>query len=259
MPIAEKTDPRAYFADTSPNGGQGEKMDELKSQCGWVVDGIDSIVEKVTGWSLREELLKDLAGDFVTIGSMQVAWSDNVTPAIQAVADNYSSLADQIEGQWTGETIDAAVKTLRNVSEKHAHTAEGTKLIAECLGNIINISIAAGQIVAMAINVISDIVTQILADAATPVIGWAAGAIEAPGDACKIINWIHKGLEAIEKIRKAITEAAPILKRLPEILKTIAEITKVIKTIAQVGAIDAQGHAASKLGGLGHAAFGSGA
>lgn len=259
MPVAEKTDPRPYFADTNPNGGQGKAMDDLKSQCGWVVDGIDSVVTKITGWSLREALLKELAGDFVTIGSMQVAWRDNVTPAIQAVADNYSSLADQVEAQWTGEMIDAAVKTLRDVSEKHGHTAEGAGLIAECLDNIINISIAAGQIVAMAISVISDIVTQILADAATPIIGWAAGAIEAPGDAYKVIKWIHKGLEAIEKIRKAITEAAPILKRLPEILKTIAEITKVISTIAQVGAVGAQSDAASHLGGLGNAAFGSGA
>lgn len=224
MTISEVYDPSTAVAGGLPDGGMGDYIESLKDDCGFLIEKIDWAVEMVTSWSLLEALFKPLAGDFQTISGMQQGWG-NVGAALGAVGDNYESLSSQLPAVWTGEAAAAGQARLRDIADMHQQQVEATGQIQEQLGHVIEVSKATAEVVAAAVNFINDVITEILIDAAAGPLGWVKGSISAPGKAKKIIDLIHRGLTAIEKLTAAAKAAVTVLKYANAGLAALSGIT----------------------------------
>jgi hypothetical protein len=209
--IAETYDSSAPVALGRPDGGMGDYIEGLKDDCGFIIPKIDWAVEKLTGWSLLEALLVKIAGDFNAVASMQLGWGQ-VGLALEQTGANYEGLAGQLPGVWEGESGSAAAVRLSDVGSMHADQAEACTHLQDQLGHILEVAQATAEVVAAAINFIDDVIQELLLDAAVPVLGWAKGAFSAPGKAKKVIDLIHRGLEAIERFTRACRAVVTVLK-----------------------------------------------
>jgi hypothetical protein len=208
--ITERYDAGAGLGG-APDGGMGKYIEDLKDSCGFLISKIDWVVEKVTGTSLLEELFKPIAGDFDAVSSMQKGWGE-IGVALGAVGDNYSSLADQLPGVWTGPAAQAAAGRLDDVAEMHARQQEASAHIQDQLGHVIEVAQATAEVIAAALNFIDSVVQEVLLDMAAGPLGVVKGAFSAPGKARKIISLISRGLEAISKFTHAVRAVVVVLK-----------------------------------------------
>jgi hypothetical protein len=208
--IAEAVDPGSALGG-APDGGMGDYIEGLKKDCGFIISKVDSLVSSLTGFSLLEALFEPIAGDFDTVASMQKGWGQ-VGEALGAVGDNYRSLAGQLPAVWEGAASGAARDRLGDIAEMHAGQQEATGHIADQLGHVVEVAQATAEVVAAALSFINDIVTELLLDAATGPFGWAKGAITAPGKVNRLINLIHRGLEAIATFTRAVKAVVAVLR-----------------------------------------------
>ena len=211
MSISETYDASSAVGGGRPGGGLGQYIEGLKDQCGLLISSIDWAVDQLTGWSLLEALFKPIAGDFDALASMQKAWG-NVGTSLGAVGDNYRGMAGQLPSVWEGDAAHAAQRRLRGIADMHDGQQEATEHIQEQLGHVLEVARATAEVVAAAVSFINDVIQELLLDAASGPLGWAKGAFSAPGKARKVINLIHRGIEAIEKFTRAVRAVVAVLK-----------------------------------------------
>lgn len=211
MTISELMDPESALAGGKPDGGMGEYIEGLKKDCGFIISKVDATVNAITGFSLLEALFKPIAGDFNTVSSMQKGWG-NVGTSLGAVGDNYRSLSGQLPSVWEGRASHAARRRLDDIADMHDQQQEATLHIQDQLGHVIEVAQATAEVVAAALSFINDIITELLLDAAAGPFGWAKGVVSAPGKARKVINLIHRGIEAIAKFTRAVKAVVAVLK-----------------------------------------------
>lgn len=216
--ISEVYDAASPVSGMAPEDGLGKRIEELKSHCGFLIDGIDWAVHELTGWSLLEALFKPITGDFRTVASMEAGWGQ-VRIALAAVRDNYDALTDQVGQVWDGEAARTAQRRLLDIAAMHDDQAEAAEHLQDQLGHVVDVSLATAEMVAVAVSFINDVITELLLDAATGPLGWARGALTAPDEARRVISLVHRGLEAIERLTAVITEVVAVFKYLNAFLK----------------------------------------
>jgi hypothetical protein len=142
---------------------------------------------------------------------MQKGWGQLGT-SLGAVGDNYRGVAGQLPSVWKGEAATSAGDRLTDIADMHDGQQEASQHIQDQLGHVIEVAQATAELVAAAVNFINDVIQEILLDMAAGPLGWAKGAVTAPGKARKVVNLIHRGLEAIEKFTRAVKAVVTVLK-----------------------------------------------
>ena len=211
MTITEQVNPVSAVAGGTPPGTQGQYIEDKKGECGLIIPAIDGMVHKVTGWSLLEALFKPVAGDFNAVSSMQLAWG-NVGNACGAVGQNYTSLGRQVPAVWQGPAGRAASSRMADVGQMHADQQEASGYIAEQLGHVIEVGKATLDVLVIAIDFIDGIIQELIVSAMAGPIGWAKAGISAPGKARRVVELIHDGLRAIEKLTEAAQALLKVLR-----------------------------------------------
>jgi hypothetical protein len=211
MTITEHVNPVSAVAGGTPPGTQGQYIEDKKGECGLIIPAIDGIVDKITGWSLLEALFKPVAGDFNAVSSMQLAWG-NVGNSCAAVGQNYTSLGQQLPGVWQGPAGSAATSRMADIGEMHADQQEASGYIAEQLGHVIEVGKATLDVLVIAIDFIDGIIQELIISALAGPIGWLKAGVTAPGKARRVIELIHDGLRAIEKLTKAAEALLKVLR-----------------------------------------------
>jgi hypothetical protein len=211
MTIPEHVNPTSAVAGGTPPGTQGQYIEDKKGECGLIIPAIDGIVDKITGWSLLEALFKPVAGDFNAVSSMQLAWG-NVGNACAGVGQNYTSLGQQLPGVWTGPAGSSATSRMGDIGEMHADQQEASGYIAEQLGHVIEVGKATLDVLVIAIDFIDGIIQELIVSALAGPIGWLKAGVTAPGKARRVIELIHDGLRAIEKLTKAAEALLKLLR-----------------------------------------------
>lgn len=230
--ITETWDASAPVNGPAPAGTMGDHIDSLMGHCGHIIAGISWVVEEVTGRDLLEELLKPIAGDFHQISSMQAGWRQ-VQLATSSVGENYQNLSAQLAAVWEGEAQAAACSTLTRVAGSHERQAEAAGLIADQMGHMIEVSLATAELVCAVLEFIDSVVQEILLDVASGPLGWAKGAISAPGKARQLIRLINQGLDAISALVAAVKACVTAMKLLNALLDGANSL---------LGVINAGGH-----------------
>ena len=211
MTITEHVNPISAVAGGTPPGTQGQYIEDKKGECGLIIPAIDGIVDKITGWSLLEALFKPVAGDFNAVSSMQLAWG-NVGNSCAAVGQNYTSLGQQLPGVWQGPAARAATSRMADIGEMHADQQEASGYIAEQLGHVIEVGKATLDVLVIAIDFIDGIIQELIISALAGPVGWLKAGVTAPGKARRVIELIHDGLRAIEKLTKAAEALLKVLR-----------------------------------------------
>jgi len=204
--ITELYDPSVHVSGGAPAGTMGDTMKNLKDDCGWIINGIDWVITKFWQPGLREAIITKLAGDFNAMSSMQQAWS-NVEVALEELGLNYDGLAIQLPGVWEGEGGTHAASRMLDIGQMHADQSEAAALIKEQVGNLIDVSVTAAEVVVDALHLINDICQELISAAAVPVVGWAKVLVTGAGKVKRAISLINTCLNAIEKITTAVQKA----------------------------------------------------
>lgn len=211
MTIQERVNASSQVLGGAPPGTEGQYIEDKKGECGLIIPAIDSVVSSITGWSLLEALFKPVAGDFNAVSSMQLAWG-NVGGACGAVGSNYAGLAGQLPSVWQGQAGSAATSRMSDVAAMHADQEEASGYIAEQLGHVIEVGKATLDVLVIAIDFIDGIIQELIISALAGPIGWLKAGVTAPGKARRVIELIHDGLRAIEKLTRAAEALLKVLR-----------------------------------------------
>jgi hypothetical protein len=237
MTITEQFNASVHTTGGAPPGTEGQYIEDRKGDCGLIIPAIDGIVDKITGWSLLESLFKPVAGDFNAVSSMQLAWG-NVGTACGAVGSNYSSLSGQLPGVWSGPAGRAAVTRLDDIAQMHADQQEASGYIAEQLGHVIEVGKATLDVLVIAIDFIDGVIQDLIISGLAGPIGWLKAGVTAPGKARRIVELIHDGLRAIEKLMAA---ARALLKVLRYVNAGLGAANAVLKSFSTAQSANAAG------------------
>ena len=211
MTMFELVDASAVTTGAAPKGTQGDFIEQQKKNCGLIISNVDNIVNQITGWSLLEALFEPIAGDFNAVSSMQLAWG-NVGNALGGVGDNYDSLAGQLPAVWQGQGGTAAVSRLGDVAQMHADQKEASGYIAEQLGHVVEVARATVEVIAIALDFIDSIIQELIISGLAGPIGWVKAGVTAPGKARRVVELIHNGLRAIERLLEAVKTVVTVLR-----------------------------------------------
>jgi len=214
MAVTERHDPTyALHEKTEPSEELGKFIEEQKKSCGLIVYSIDKVIHKLTGFSVIEWLYKPFAGDWNALEHMRDSWPQ-VAKSIRLVQGNYQGLKDDAPTVWHGEGLDAAIAKLDAIIDYHANQAEGCDHLSDQLGHALEVSEAAIQVVSMVLNFLDSLAQELIEDASVPVLGWAKGAVTAPGKVMKAVRLIQKGAKAVEKLTN-------LLQKIPQVARYI--------------------------------------
>lgn len=249
MTVSERHDATTpLLQQTVPSQDLGDFIEEQKKSCGLIVYSIDRVIHKLTGFSVIEWLYEPFAGDWNALQHMKDSWPQ-VASSIRLVKGNYEGLKADAPTVWHGDGLDAAIAKLDAIIDYHANQAEGCDHLSTQLGHALEVSEAAIQVVSLALNFLDSLAQELIEDASVPVLGWAKGAVTAPGKVTKAISLIKKGADAVEKLTN-------LLKKIPEVARIINVGLTVTDETLKFGNTLAAADATSHLGGTSKQAFG---
>ncbi|WP_448630718.1 WXG100 family type VII secretion target [Cellulomonas soli] len=199
--VQETSDPRTYLV--TPNLGTNE-VQELRWSAGVVLGGLDWLAEQLLGFSILEEVVfKPFAGDFQDIKRASIAWS-NTSQAFTAVAENFAGLTSSTMDGWKGEAGDAFRGAMVVASGAFVGVSQAALAVSGLAQNIAYVSQAACIGIGMLLKKMSEKLIRISIEAAVPVVGWAAAAVETTILIQDIISYVRLAYTIIEAIVDAI-------------------------------------------------------
>lgn len=193
-------------------GGTGSLIEDLRDDCGLVIQGIDWVVRKVSSYDLIAAIFEPISGDFAAVEQIADRW----TYASYAMGDlgaNYGALADATPEIWTGKAARAAIRKLDKLAGGLDLQREVLDLGAECLRCVLTTVESVCHGVAALLSLVDDLVIKLVAG------GW---------------GWLREiatGGETVRKVISYIDDAISLIKGLDEL------IPKVIGWFGEIGAI----------------------
>lgn len=233
--IGERYD-AASVLSAPPVPDAGAYISSLRDSAGQIVGGIDWVGEKLFGVSVIQELVQPFAGDWAQLEVAAGGWVQ-AGAALDITAANFQDAWEGLAPIWQGEAASQAGLRIKEVADLHVSQAEGCRLIAEQCKIIITISQAAGEVLASALSVINDILLRLLAEAAVPLLGWAAAAAMAPFEATKFFLCMQRVARAISRIATAINAAMRIVGMLQQMIAAADKILSLATRAVQIGNI----------------------
>lgn len=194
------TDPGNLLSCVS-SGAEGAMIDELRSECGVILQTIDWVARKL-GYDLIGAIFDPLAGDFSSVDRMRQTW-EQVSAALEEVGGNYESMAGILPTQWAGEAADAARSKLEGFAENHAIQAEAAGMMSEQLGHMLLAVKELCKLIATALAVVEEIVLSL------SIAKWLKEIATGGSGVRRAIMFIDKAIDAIRTFNNVIP---PMLK-----------------------------------------------
>lgn len=205
-------DPRDVLVSVSA-GSVGDMVEELKSNCGYVVRGIDWVLSKV-GINLLDTLFDKLGGDFTTVSVIAEDWR-RTGQAAGLLAENYRQMAAALPSVWTGDASTAMAAKLGDFGDGMDEVAECLDMVQMAVADMLDATQAAMEVVATSLSMIDDLVLTFA------------------GSAFKLAKEIFSGGKTIRKIislsRDVIRTIEALADLVPALTKTAAAVSVVLK------------------------------
>ncbi|HEU5038700.1 MAG TPA: hypothetical protein VFT70_16965 [Nocardioides sp.] len=223
-------------------GGEGSLIDDLRDDCGFIVQGIDWVLRQI-GIDLIALIFDPLAGDFDAVDAMAANWKV-LGSGLGEIGQNYSILAGATPSVWTGDAGSAAVTKMSDFAGGFEQQAEGAQLISTALEDMLTATKAVMEVVAEAISLIDEA-------AMTLVTSWL-----------KLAKELASGGETVRKIISLATKAIDAVKTLqnvvPPLLQACAVMSTMMKAldaVFRVGNVAANSNSGSKVDDIAAAGF----
>jgi hypothetical protein len=181
-------------------------VQDLRWSAGALLGSIDWVAEKFIGFSILDRcVFHPLAGDWQGIFKNSEAWN-HAGDAAQAMARNHAGLVASTPPTWeglSGNSFRLAMGTIAGacVGLSAAYAYAGG--LVKTLSTVTKLACVA---IGKALQIIADKLLKMAAEAATPVIGWAVGAVTAYSDIQKVIQTVRLIYTIFETIESAIQD-----------------------------------------------------
>lgn len=201
--VTELMDASAFLV--APQAPENPVQD-LRWSAGVLLGSIDWVAEQFIGFSILDRcVFHPLAGDWQGIFKNSEAWN-HAGDAAQAMARNHAGLVASTPPTWdglSGNSFRAAMTTIAGacVGLSAAYAYAGG--LVKTLSTVTKLACVG---IGKCLQIIADKLLKMAAEAATPVIGWAVGAVTAYSDIQKIIQTVRLIYTIFETIESAIQD-----------------------------------------------------
>jgi hypothetical protein len=204
-PVREAVDATSYLV--APSNPENPVQD-LRWSAGAILGGIDWAAEQFLGYSILDRCIyHPFAGDWEAIFRASEAWG-HCGDACFALARNHAALVASTAETWQGGSGHAFRASMTSVSGGALGMQYAMGYAGDLVKNISTACKLAATGIGMALNFIVNKLLKLAAEAATPVIGWAVGAVTAYSDIEGIIKKVKLIYTIIETIASAIEDFA---------------------------------------------------
>ncbi len=226
----------------STAGSEGDLIDEMRDNCGFVIQGIDWVLRKI-GFDLIGAILNPIAGDFNAVDAMASNWGV-LGNGLAQVGSNYGTIAGAVPQVWAGKAADAATGRITGFADGFATQSEAAGLIMTAMQDMLTATKAVVEVVADAMSMVDDLVVSL-------VCSWFKLAKELAtggGTVKKIIELVEHAIDAIKTLEHVVP---PLL----QACATMSKMMKALDTVFLIGNIAANSNSGSKADDVADAGF----
>lgn len=254
MTIAETYDPQSALVP--PAEAAENFADSLRWKAGPLLGGLDWLFAQIMdGRSLIAELVEPVAGDWVGLEMGAGAWL-SAAAATDAIAANIAAMDHQVDATWWGEGASAFKGRISSVADGFGEYADGCRTMSEVTSALLDLCKAAAETIASILGFVGDYLTRLVIEAAVPIAGWIAGAIDGAASAILLINKLNQGyrviqtvLTTIERYRDVITTIVRLAAAIEAMARALTTILKVTSSVGDITSVTAgDGAVANQFG-----------
>lgn len=213
----------ALVCSTVPEDNIGN---ELRWSAGPLIGSVDWACEQLLGISPLVELTRPLVGDFGKLQQAIVAWRCSEA-AVVAIGTNVAAAGQQSTTSWRGPAGDAFRARMEAIAKSCDQYGEGCSAMAQVSEAMLDLCKTGAQFLLSVLGWLGDWATRIVIQAAVPVFGWIAGAIDGAINTAVAIDKVRKGLDLIQKVIQFI-------ERFRDVILVLAKVAAAIKVLADV-------------------------
>jgi hypothetical protein len=232
--IAEVVGPESVL--TVPEVDTTDFSQQLEANAGLLLGSVNAFCRKAFGISPLDEIVKPIVGDWTALESAKKAWQ-NAGIASDGVKENLAALPGQTQDVWIGGSGDAFRARMTSVSDNYGEYAEGCSMISRLCSALIDVAQSAGNVIAVVISFLGDLLTRLAVEASVPVLGWLAGGADLALHIKSFWEKMDKGYHAVKKVLEAVREfveacylVVQILNVLGLVLNTLAGLNSMNTT-----------------------------
>jgi hypothetical protein len=205
QPVRELVDASSFLV---PGQAPENPVSDLRWSAGALLGSIDWVAEKFIGFSILDRcVFHPFAGDWQGIYRASEAWK-HAGDAATGITRNHVGLVAATPRTWeglSGTSFRAAMTTIAGatygLSAAYAYAGD-------LVGTLSTVTKLACSGIGQLLKMIADKLIKMAAEAATPVVGWIAGAVTAYDDIQDVIKWVRRVNTLIEMIASAIQDFA---------------------------------------------------
>lgn len=215
---------------------------ELRWSAGPLIGSVDWVCEQLLGLSPLTELTKPIVGDWGRFESASMAWAQT-GQAVAAVGENFRSMSAARAEFWLGDAADAYSARLDSIAENFSAYEEGCAAMVDTSSALKDLTTTAVELLYGILGWLGDWATRIAIEAAVPVFGWIAGAIDGAINTVVALDKCRKGLAAIEKIVNFIERFTAVIEILIKVANTIKAAATAAEAISNIRAVNSSADA----------------
>jgi len=204
--------------------GNDDFAKEFEGNCGLLLGGVLWVAREAFHYDVMENLVYPICGDWGQLGVARSAWL-SLQGGCLDISGNFDEMANLPETVWADDGTDKTPTAFRarmgTVAANFGHYASASELTAQLVDNLIEVGKAAAEGLSLIISLISETLERIIIEAAIPVVGWIAGAVEAGVFVTRFWNMVTKALKLIERIARTIEKVVTVLQRVVRVLKCL--------------------------------------
>lgn len=208
-PVSEAVDVQSFLPRPQ---AEDPGIEDIRWKAGIIFGAVDWVFEKLVGYSLLEEVTKPFAGDWVRMREASFAWT-HTGDAMRGISQNTMAMVPPMAG-WTGSGSEAFLGAVALVSQGHNAVAGPTGTIASALKALVMLSKEIAGFILRKLKSLEKKLVRIAAEAAVPVVGWAAAVLEAGFTAYELINdamtiykWINRIYDFVSGMTSSIADS----------------------------------------------------
>lgn len=233
-------DPRSSLIATSSGGGH--YIDSLRDDCGYVIQGIDWIVRKITPYDLIALIFEPISGDFDGVQALSANWRAT-GDALGSLGANYGALSQAVPYVWEGRAADRATHRMLKMGQAFDLQRETCDLMGEALDCMLTATQAVCEGVASLLSLVDDLVVKLLAS----FWGWAKEVATGGATVRRIVNLIDETISLIKTLDTLVPKIIAVLGD----LKTLFKSLDVAFAFAAVATNTSPGHKIDDVTGAG--------
>lgn len=227
MTAVSFADPSSCFV-AAHSTSVGDVIDDVRSECGLLIQGIDWICNKF-GFDLIGAIFDKIAGDFK--GADEVRMNlESLGSALTAVGGNYGAMRGATDICWTGSDARAAKRTFAEFEDAQSTQGEACGLMARQVGNVMEAVVDGVKLIGTIIGMLADELLSIPIAKVLELILRGAAKIK------RWISLIEQCIETVRKLQKLIPELCEMARTLNHLMLAVKGIVSVLAIGAQAGA-----------------------